>query len=300
MRELSCRRVRPLLDAYAENELRPDEQEAVRLHLSRCQDCRDELKRLEAALAVLHAHRPLPVPPRVYAQVRARLAMPEPRKLPLLRPARVAAALGICGVAALAAFTAGRLLPKQPALQIRRPVSAPLIEARQPKPGTVPNQTQAGHLRSIAAAEEAGTPVLPPSAVASMPSPASRRVASSRPNSVMEAGRQGNAFAVKPTQRPAVPESFLDVADSRGITARDILRSYGAWDAPRADAVRAPSLPVQAGGQETLHDRVLIGDRLTELRGTAHWDESGRLRAISVRAETVGQNSGQTIADQEE
>jgi len=116
----------------------------------------------------------------------------------------------------------------------------------------------------------------------------------------MEAGRQGNAFAVKPTQRPAVPESFLDVADSRGVTARDILRSYGVWDAPQADAARGPSLPVQAGGQETLHDRVLIGDRLTELRGTAHWDESGRLRAISVRAETVGQNSGQTIADQEE
>ncbi len=282
MTELRCRQVQAVLDAYVEGELAACEALAVRAHLEGCGACRAEHKRMSRALAVLSAATPPAVPERVRRGVYARIVQQDARR-PWhlrLRPALASAAVvGLVVVGfAMVRRTSDRVVvaANTPPTPAARSHPSPVEVLEQPASGRVAGDSR----RQPASLRRSPPPVTQALRTTSKPVVHGRR----------------NVGQVSP-----MPESFLDVADSRGITARDLIEARSGLPAilqsPRPDAAnpRVSSSPATLGAtpvpslrtEEMLNERVRVGDSVTELHGVALWDANGRLRAMRVRAETV-------------
>ncbi len=290
MREnrIRCRDVAGMLSAYLEHELPDDQAAAVRVHLDRCPVCRADAQRMSRALGALHSLRPSDMPDSVRAGLYARIAALE---RPQASPVRRLRYAGAVAVVLLAVTSAAYLANRSRRLGIGAPDDAGVRDA-------TPQQTRV--------AAPAGV-VMPAAPTVAQPNGSGPMTASgvSEDDQPRQATRQGfDRLRAKPKRGQRVvhtaptPDSILDVADKRGVTARMLLAAgadSGAADAPRSasgmsrgPAIPVPHLPralddITAGGWR---DRVRIGDTVTELRGTADRDASGRLRSIHVSATT--------------
>lgn len=90
-----------LTAAYALDALAPDEAEAYELHLSQCEECRQQLAELNETAAVLAFGTPAPAPPaRLRASILETAAAERTNVVPLLRRRWVARGLAIAAAAA--------------------------------------------------------------------------------------------------------------------------------------------------------------------------------------------------------
>lgn len=278
MRDLSCERVQEILDAYIEQELEAQLQEAVGQHLDRCSACRQEAEQLTQGLILLRSVPRKPAPDHVRERVLSAVSMMDSRRPVGWQLGRLAAGLAASALAVVCGAFLWTHLPSQrettSVANLPRPISpSSNLPRRDAPPVRVDNPP---------------TTVLPPVQVTSreaVSEPARRRVEATPT-------RQ----STRPTP-PPMPESFLDVADSRGVTARDLMygQSRALPDAPHMGGYSQVAAPGAA--QETLNERVRIGERVTELQGFAEWDEKGRLRALRIRAETVDDRENGTGAN---
>lgn len=278
MRDLSCERVQEILDAYIEQELETHLQDAVRQHLDRCAACRQEAEQLAQGLSLLRSFPRRPAPEHVRDRVLSAISvMDRPRPMGW-RLGRLAAGLAASVLAVICGALVWTFLPSRQDTPSVASLPKPIAQSSNlPRPDAPPVPV-----------DKPPTTVMPSVQVASreaVAEPARRRVPSAPT-------RQSTS----PTP-PAMPESFLDVADSRGVTARDLMYGQsqtlaGAREVGVYSQVAAPGV-----AQETLNERVRIGERVTELQGFAEWDETGRLRAMRIRAETVDDRENATSAN---
>jgi anti-sigma-K factor RskA len=100
-------RVHELTAAYALHALRPDEERAFEAHLSRCDDCRDELASFQETAATLAYAADAPAPPPVLrARILAHARAERPNVVPF-RPRWAFPAAAAAAVAAVAALALG-------------------------------------------------------------------------------------------------------------------------------------------------------------------------------------------------
>ncbi len=107
---MTCTKIQPLLEAFADHDLSALTQWRVRRHLPHCPACTVELAELDALTARVHAWHNVPAPAGLEARIAATLpaAAPVPTQLPVRR-----AAVGLAGFAAALA-AAFWLVPGQP------------------------------------------------------------------------------------------------------------------------------------------------------------------------------------------
>ncbi len=279
---LLCRDVAGLLAEYLEHELPEIEATRVRAHLDRCPVCRADAQRMSRALGALHDLRRSEMPDSVRTGLYARIAAMERRRpAPVLRFRYAGAAAALLIAVSSAAFLAGRRdADRQQAVQragtgsrVVRAAASPIVSASAD---------------AVSTAYRSASPSAPAIGVSPIPKP-----------SVTVKNRRSSGS--RTMARTPVPDSILDVADKRGVTARMLLNARaGSVDESSRDVRQAAmALPAAlgepAGGE--WRDRIRIGDSVTELRGMAQRDESGRLRAIRVSATTA--NSRQADTDDE-
>lgn len=285
-----CRAFQEIVDAYVEDELQGDAAAKASRHVETCERCRRDAEMLAAAMASLRSVDPGPSPERVRTGVFARVAELDRRTSPrplLIRWGAAAAALALVAVGfSMVRHAALRPAEKRP-VQVRTAVPRAATESGPSfKAQTVPEP---------AAMELAQSPVN----VASAPQTQAKTPPHPRSNRVRrEAQPSGTRTAV------SMPDSFLDVADSRGITARDLLEA-------RSELARAlrplpqvqetgPRAEAQGGWrQQTLNERVRVGDSVTELLGEAEWDATGRLKGMRIQAATVEEPGTARVSVQE-
>ena len=264
-----CRYISGLLDAFLEHELPEAEAARVRNHLERCPVCRADAQKMTRALGALHELSPAAMPEAVRAGLHARIAMMDRRPAVPIRQLRFAGS----AAALLLAISSAAYLATRP---VADDTQKPLVETKReavfmPERGPQPGQVHA------APDDGGGAARLP--AVAAETTPA-------------EIGGTRRRSSRKNTTVPPVPESILDVADERGVTARMLINARAAHDhdALVRSAPSAMALPSALGEPHSgeWRDHVRIGDQVTELRGKAERDASGRLRAIRVSATTAG------------
>jgi len=285
MSKLRCKEVISRLDAFVEGELAEPEEQVVREHLAGCATCRRERDRIARAMGALHSVARPAVPEGVRRGLYARIAELEARRLrpAFLRPLAVglAAVLLVAAGAAWVQFSPNSREDRERRSAVTRPVRPAL-----------------SHTDPIGPRLAMVQPAPPPE-------PSGAKQSSVEPNAKTVSGSAvrtpKRSTHYRKTAPAPIPESFLDVADSRGITARDLIEARSGMPI----TLQTPPLPLDGDGQpvvqhrpravrppelrtaETLNERVRIGERVTELHGVAQWDENGRLRTMHVRAETV-------------
>jgi len=280
-----CREIRARLDAYVEHELSADAAAAVRAHLDGCPVCRTEETRIVRALLPLRAWTPGQAPSDLAAGLHARIAaMQAPHRRNVWRLQIAGAAASVLLVAVCIATGLRHNSPGMSASD-DAPVGRALRSGTETTPRAAANIPAPGS--SIAPSSELKALRAPGATLAPAPGTV--------PTPATADARPPRTARTRPT--PA-PRSFLDVADSRGVTARALMSGVARRPEANPDAsnvtqplpatvVRrtAPQPPPRF--EQTLNERVRVGDQVTELYGEAKWDESGRLRAIRVRAETA-------------
>lgn len=107
---MTCTKVQPLLEAFADNDLSALTQWRVRRHLTHCPACTAELAEIDALAARVRAWQNLPAPAGLEARIAARLPAAAPASA---RPPMRRAAVGLTGFAAALA-AAFWLVPGQP------------------------------------------------------------------------------------------------------------------------------------------------------------------------------------------
>lgn len=281
---MRCGDVRGRLDAYVEQELTADEAAGIRAHLDRCAVCRIEEARVRRALEPLRQPELKSMPASVAQGLYARLAaMPAPRQ-------RRVGRLRLAG-----ALASVLLLSVCFAVAWRPDASGP---TNAPEYAGAPRATPS----NAAMPDRDAKPDLePPPRIAEEAALAMVREVRSGPDPDQPRAPMVRRIGRKRPVNPAPEVAFLDVADSRGITARELLQRRSAPAAPdQAEGAERRPLFLRPGRvEETLNERVRIGDQVTELHGEAEWDASGRLMAMRVRAETSEAVSDEASPDQE-
>ncbi len=258
---LRCRDVVVLLSAYAEGETASAVSRGIRAHLDGCASCRGELARTERALGVLRKAQPAAAPPDLAAGLYARIADLDRRPAPSLRMLRYAGAAACALLVVVAGARVMTFVTRSAEMPPLPPV-APRIELRIPQVDAAPR---------VASSRRAS--VAP---VVGAPAGAGLRSAEAVVGVAQDVPSAAVRTRARRTYRPSVPSpsGFLDVADSRGITAR-MLRS-AAQGAERVASVEA-----------ALDERVRVGSSVTVVQGDRVLDDAGRLAVIRVRAETA-------------
>lgn len=276
--ESLCERVRDRLDAFLEGELGPVESARVREHLSRCRACREEAASAGVALEALRQWRPGPPPPSIRDDLRASIAAigPPRRRLPV-SPRLTAAGTVMAAVVCMAAL---RTIP----------------EPSMPMPHTplrsVASLDRSNGERALAMASGYPRPAPSIAAKAVRPIPTvHRRVAAAH-----DPARRAFGSPLPTPVRSAAAAYPTDTRASMGLSAPAEGPSAAESDrAPlRTPMALIPSSMSVAPDREAIHvERVRIGERTTEIRGEALWDEDGRLRGLRIGVDTMTEIRGE-------
>ncbi|MGC8669287.1 MAG: zf-HC2 domain-containing protein [Chthonomonadales bacterium] len=255
-----CKEVRNTLGAFVDGEVSAAERGRIAQHLATCAACRREEQALRQALDALRHSRPEAAPSGLQTGFYARLAEPQPVRMPILGFARPLA--GLVAVLLLIAFV--RALPRYAAGRAGRPV---------PAPSSAP-------LR-VAVPLISGTP----SATTGKTVQPRRRIASV-------------SLAVSPRPRPKVasvqrrapkhqpePQDFLDVVPAVGPSARQRMAAIAA--ARAANPAEERNTVLEQGYIPVRQDRVRVGTGVIEIRTAYRPGEDGFPAAVNVNVSAV-------------
>ncbi|MBM3494396.1 MAG: zf-HC2 domain-containing protein [Armatimonadetes bacterium] len=306
-----CLDIGSRLAAYIEQELSVAEARLVRAHLERCPVCRADAARMGRALEGLRRLQPVALPTDLRGQLFARIALSERPARPALgrlRWAGAAAALALAVVSTAVVMRTGR----DAGTRAAGPSAVRIETAKSREPIAAMDPVSA--MDPISAMDPSRERPVSGPPLGVTPQPIGPGSAPAQPLAAQPDRRL--ASAGKPL---GAPESMLDVADKRGVTARILLadrdrakadrvaRAY--WDGEKADGVEPRTTGLRPAGHAYnasmdgpspgWNDRVRIGDTVTELRGEAEWDDSGRLRTMRVSAETLAASEAEAAPEME-
>jgi type IV secretory pathway VirB10-like protein len=282
-----CNDVHLLLSAYVEGELTPAQSRRVAGHLTICAACRQEEAQYRLALSPLRAPTRRTAPPDLQAGFYVRLSRSEARARRARMQFRWAAAMG----ALILVVTSGASLWRE---QVQHPGAV-----RTPTPAVISQNSRTG----------AESPTLPRQDAAGKSSASVEPMTQNRIARNVPDRQDPQRKRAKPSThradsgKPPLYNSFLDVPDREGNTARELFRqrrrqnpqendrqaTLSAAD-PREGSRRDTDVAVWRGKKVRLEPaldvRVGVGSAVTTVQGERGLDADGNLALIRMRVST--------------
>lgn len=291
-----CNDVHLLLPAYVEGELTPTESQRVAGHLTRCAACRREEAQYRLALSPLHVPARRTAPADLHAGFHVRLAHSQARAQRSRLQLRWAAAMGVL----LLVVTSGASVWRA---QVQR-------NSAVSPPTPVVNISSGSHSGSESPSPTGQDIAMKGSAP--VEELAQNRVIPHTPDR-----QTSGSAAAKPdpkrtnSGKPPVYNSFLDVRDREGNTARDLFRHRLRQYYPENDrqATLTSADPRERSRPNTdaavwrgkkvhmepaLNVRLGVGSAVTTVQGERGLDADGNLALIRIRVSTSEEAKTQT------
>lgn len=291
-----CNDVHLLLPAYVEGELTPAESRRVAGHLALCAACRREEAQYRLALSPLRAPARRTAPPDLHAGFHVRLARSQARAQRSRLQLRWAAAMGVLLLVVTSGASVWRAqVHRNSAVSAPTPVVNISPGSRSGSESPTPTRQDIAMKGSAPVEETAQDRVAPSAPDRQAPGSASAKPDPKRTDS----------------GKPPVYNSFLDVRDREGNTARELFRQRRRQHHPEYDrqATLASADPREGSRRNTdaavwqgkkvrlepaVDVRLGVGSAVTTVQGERGLDADGNLALIRIRVSTSEETKTQT------